>query len=346
MKRISAYLARELMPASLVVMGFALFLLSLVNMFQAVDLLVSSSARVTGIAYYWLLLNAYLLSHAIPLAVMVSTIIVFCRFAQDLELVAIKSSGIHLVRVALPVLSIGLAASLLSFGVTGFLQPAARYEARNFRHSARAGPGPGALRPGSIVTDFPGLVIFVPTARSGRDTVIYQRGESSVRMASARRATLKRAPEGFLLGLEKGFIQVYDPREPEKQEKVLFAHYNLFLPGLERPEAPPEPRISEKGFLRLLAEDGRAARVEAMSRLAYSLAPLFLMITAIPLGIILHRSGAGVLAACLVVLGYVMSLAALEDWLPARSGAGLDFLLMLPNASLLLTGLGLARLVR
>lgn len=339
MNTISRYLAREISGLFAAALVFTLFLLSLVNIFQAVELLVGNVLGPGPVMRYWGYLLAYQLPYALGLAMLIAVMITFSRFTRDNELIASRSLGIPLRALVRPLLLIGLAVSLTNLLATGFLQPAGRYQARLFRSEARLSPPAGLLRPGSLVTFFRDTTIFIPTAASRRPATIIQRQGERVYLINAERVRLLSRAGQFFLLLENGFLQAYDPAEPGAYRKLDFETMQHALPGRAPDPArgPPERRRREQPLTALAGSRAHADRVELHARLAIALAPLVLFLAGVPLGTSLGGSGRGIIGACLVVLAYHLLLEAFkfvaaDHWPPATH------LMQLPNIALAAAG--------
>lgn len=337
MNHVSRYLLKEFLPLFAASFGFVTFLLSLVNIFQAVELLVANMLGIGTIFRYWLLLLAYLLPYALGLSSLIAVIITFSRLARDRELTAIRGLGIPLRRAVLPLAGAGLLISLANLGATGFIQPYGRYQARVLRQQARLTPPASLLRPGSISTDFPGTTIFVSTFRGSGSVRIFHKEETRARFISAERAALERKNGHFSLFLENGSIQVYDPEEPDRSQKLVFRSYRFPLP--ERPGAgsTPRPGIRESSSRALAADGTDPARVEQYTRLSFAFAPLALMLAGISIGASLTRTAWGVIAACGIVLAYHFLISALE--FIAQGQPAMVTLILVPNIVIFSVGL-------
>ena len=67
------------------------------------------------------------LAYALPISVMLATLMTFGRLSNDSELVALRCCGVSLFRIALPVVGLSLVVSGLTFGISEWLVPAANY---------------------------------------------------------------------------------------------------------------------------------------------------------------------------------------------------------------------------
>ncbi|MBT5856189.1 YjgP/YjgQ family permease [bacterium] len=70
-----------------------------------------------------------ILSVTLPMAMLLSTIVVFSRFSSDLEITAFRSSGIGLYRLVVPVMALGLLVSLVNIVFNELVVPRANNSA-------------------------------------------------------------------------------------------------------------------------------------------------------------------------------------------------------------------------
>ena len=115
----------------------------------------------TGVVLELIFLNlAWMLALSIPMAVLVATLLTFGRLTADSEIIAIKSSGINLMRILFPLL---IAAGVLTYGMIEFhdkILPELNHKARLLTGDIRSMRPTLTFRPGR------GCCIFAATARS------------------------------------------------------------------------------------------------------------------------------------------------------------------------------------
>jgi len=336
MKRISRYLITEFGPPFFISFAFILFLLSLGALFQVVDLLVKNLISGLTLFRYFFLLLFSLLPYGLVLAVLLGSTLTFSRFSQDREFLAIKSLGISLRNVVGPFLLLGLLLSLVNLGLLGVVQPYALYQNRTVFSDVRVNPTANLFRPGSVVTEFPNIVLFIPSKGKKGMVTLYQKEAETVRTISARRVKLVFRSGKPCLYLQDGVMQIYQPQKAKTYQRLSFQTYLFFLPEIAERGERPEPKIYEKSSFQLFCSGTAEARAEQLRRFSFAFAPLLFLLVGIPLGIALPRNLWGIITSCGLVLSYYFALTGIEALMRVKPQlAGLYFL---PDAVVLLAG--------
>ncbi|MFH2069537.1 MAG: LptF/LptG family permease [Candidatus Omnitrophota bacterium] len=337
MKRISRYLIAEFGPPFFLSFAFILFLLSLGALFQVVDLLVKNLVSGVILFRYFFLLLFSLMPYGLVLAVLIGSTLTFSRFSQDREFLAIKSLGISLTNAVRPLLFLGLLLSLVNLCLLCCVQPYALYQNRIVFSGVRVNPTANLVRPGSVVTEFPNIVLFIPSKGKKGMVTLYQKEGETVRTISAHRVKLVFRSGKPYLYLQDGVLQTYESRKAKTYQRLSFQTYIFPLPEIAGSRERPEPKIYERSSFQLWRSGTAGARAEQMRRFSFALAPLLFLLVGIPLGIALPRSLWGITASCGLVLSYYFALTGIEALMRVKPQlAGLYFL---PDAVILLTGI-------
>ena len=122
------YLLRQFLgPFLLAVMGFTL--IGIVDiLFSLVDMTILSGIHVgvTVRLLFYKLPAVFILFF--PMAVLFAIMLLLIRMAKDNEITVLRASGIHLLRVAFPLILLGIVVSLISFGVNDSVVPWANHQ--------------------------------------------------------------------------------------------------------------------------------------------------------------------------------------------------------------------------
>lgn len=119
-----------------------------------------------------LYLSATLVPLALPLAILLSSIMTFGNLGETFELVAIKSAGIGLLRFMMPVMVVSLLLSVLAFLFNNYVIPVANLKMKTL-HSDLVNKKPAFdLKEGQFYNTIPGFSIKV--ARKTNDSLLRQ----------------------------------------------------------------------------------------------------------------------------------------------------------------------------
>ena len=342
MKIIKRYLVKSFWLPFLVALGFIVFLLSLGSLFQLVELLVRNVLSGSLLLRYWFFLLLALLPYGFSLAALLGTSLTFSRFSQDHEFLAIKSLGIPFSQVLMPFLLLGLFLSIVNFFLVSFVQPFGLYQNRLLLFQARLGSPNNLFKPGSVITDFPGTVIFIPDKGSRETKVtIYQKDERLVRSISAGRIKVVQRHGQPYLCLEDGVIQIYQPQASDASQRLSFKKYLFPLPQKANKIKSPEPKLQEQSSYHLSRQTMASARAEQKRRISFAITPILFVFIGIPLGIFIPRSLWSVTSACGLVFGYYFALSGLDALVRVKPYLAPTF--FLPDILLLAIGVWLLK---
>ncbi|MEK6692391.1 MAG: LPS export ABC transporter permease LptG [Nitrospirota bacterium] len=116
---VSPILTRYILKEFLKLFGIALLgLLSislLVEFFEKIDDFIEHHATADIIIEYFIFFIPKVIFYGIPMAILLSTLLTLGILARNSELVAMKSAGVSLYSVAMPILSVAFLVSILSF---------------------------------------------------------------------------------------------------------------------------------------------------------------------------------------------------------------------------------------
>jgi lipopolysaccharide export system permease protein len=99
-------------------------------------------------------------SFTIPLAVLVSALLVFGRLSSDGEMSAMKACGISLWSVVLPILFFGLLLSWLSIFINSSIAPRGYHARHLVASSAKGTSAIKLLEPGRFIEEFPNMTFW------------------------------------------------------------------------------------------------------------------------------------------------------------------------------------------
>ena len=78
-----------------------------------------------------------IISITLPMAVLLATILVIGRLSSDLEILALRSAGVSLIRILIPILSVGLVVSLVNIIFNEIVVPRSNYNAEILMHDLK-----------------------------------------------------------------------------------------------------------------------------------------------------------------------------------------------------------------
>ena len=138
MKILNRYILREHIPPFLFAVLIITFLLILETIPKIVDMVIDKDILAMVVLELIFLNLAWMIALSVPMAVLVATLLAFGRLTSDSEILAIKASGINLIRVLIPLL---IAAGFLTIGMIEFsdkILPRLNHKARVLQGDIRS----------------------------------------------------------------------------------------------------------------------------------------------------------------------------------------------------------------
>lgn len=124
---IDRYLLRELM-GPFVFSIFAFVIIGLVDLiFVLVDLFINSGVSIGVISRLLLYKIPAIMVMFLPMSAIFTTMLLLVRMAKDNELTVLRTSGVTIFRLVIPVALFGIAVSVASWGINEFITPRANH---------------------------------------------------------------------------------------------------------------------------------------------------------------------------------------------------------------------------
>lgn len=213
------YFLREVAVPFLLGIGVFTFILLIARMLKLVELVVNRSVPILQIAKLFAYILPTFLEVTVPMALLLAVLLSFGRLSADSEIVALKTSGISLYQMVVPVIAFTGLVTLLALLLALYARPwgnsnlkASLYEIAKTRASA-------GLRERVFNDDFAGLVIYVEHIEPPGDQL------GGILIADARDPNQRNtvlARNGFLVGNEEAHTVTL---------RLLDGSIHTFLPG-------------------------------------------------------------------------------------------------------------------
>ncbi|MEB2286210.1 MAG: LPS export ABC transporter permease LptF [Myxococcales bacterium] len=296
------YFLREVAAPFLLGIGVFTFVLLIARMLKLVELVVNRSVPILEIAKLFAYILPTFLEVTVPMALLLSVLLSFGRLSADSEIVALKTSGLSLYQMVVPVAGFSLAVTFLALLLAMYARPwgnsnlkASLYEIAKTRASA-------GLKERVFNDDFAGLVIYVEHIEPPGDKL------GGILIADGRDPNQRNtilAKSGFLVGNEEahsvtlrlldGSIHTFLPGE-KSYHKTDFTTYDVSLNLAvalarfsQREKDAQEMTLSElRRDIAARAAEGRPANAELVElhrKFSLPFACLVFGLVGVPLGV-------------------------------------------------------------
>lgn len=272
------------------------------------------------------------LQWSVPLALLVSAILVFSRMSADSEIAAMRACGIHLVSVIKWPALFALLCTALGFYVNNEIVPRGHEIRRTLKRRVSVGAGLSVLEPGRVIDDFPNVKLYFGSKEGNwlYDVVALDYSKPGLdRMITAEKALV--AQDGADVRLEL-YRMTVDPLDEKHRTMARFNRFVYTIKGVLK-QGEYIPGVKDMRFVALLERiaglktiaasaegDPRKrftpafiancelswARIEFSKRFVFAMASVCFVLVGIPLGIRSQRkeSSVGMAISLAVSLGY------------------------------------------
>ncbi len=306
----------QLIPPFLLATFILTFILSMDTVYKLINLIVSRGVAVGSVLLMLLYRLPQFLSVTLPIAVVITVVVVLVRLSNDLELTAMGASGLSPWQLTVPVATFGLVTTILDLGITLWMQPAGytAYEEETLRllRSQTA----KTIRPGVLNYDFPGKVLYVESKSPNEelegifisDTEF--RPSSMVSLSSKGQLLIREKEQDILLQLKQGTMHFGNAEGGYRTMDFEEFQYQFRPPQLD---GSPNRKVWGVSTMDLIQADeyfGEQTRQrELQLRLTTPMACLAFALAALNIGMVdprRGRSNAYLQALALIVIHYIL----------------------------------------
>ncbi len=334
-KTIHGYIFRELISPFLICFVFLTFIFLMTRILAITSMVINYHANllstITLIAYTL----PRFMEFTIPMSVMIAVLLTFMRMSGENEILAIKATGISIMKLLPPVLIFCLAGAILTMGTTLYGVPWSKLSfKKKSMDIARSGIDM-ALEERRFNTQIKGIMIYVSqvdmNTRKLTDVLIEDRRTKNIQATAA-------APTGqiivsedenlYTIRLSNGMIHQVN-MDNNTSSTIYFGNYdiNIDLHALTPNFSGEKKDIDEYSIQELFEELKKPARAEKgeilmliHEKFSIPFACIFLGLVAFPLGIrslSLRKSSGFGMGICIFLLYYFLLAA---GWSAGESG--------------------------
>lgn len=242
------------------------FLLNLI--FRELGRILSRGLGARLVFEFFFLNMAWIVALAVPMAVLVATLMAFGRLSGDNEIVAMKASGISILRILFPVLVVSLFLSAFLIWFNNNVLPDFNHRARLLASDIARKRPTISLEPGVIYRDLPGYSILVRKIREVTDTSYVQNvfiednsdpTVSKIIFADKGKIFLSRATSRMILILYNGEMHELNLEKMEEYRKLTFPKQRLSItiPNMSLKRSNSEYRGDREKSAQLMLKEVR-----------------------------------------------------------------------------------------
>src|SRR5881398_2705654 len=358
MKLIDRFVSRELIVNVL----FAIAVLSLVlvvgNIFRKLlPLLVNHDIPVEYLIGFVAYVLPFSLIFTIPWGLLTAVLLVFGRLSADNELTALRSNGVSIARICIPLMVIALLCTAASLWLNVQVAPAAQEEMRSTVFNLATRNPMALFGSDQVIDQFPGRKIYVGKKDGNKleNITVFELDQKSMpmRVTFARTGMLEADLENkrILMHLYNARYQQRDEKDPADLRKIKdgISMSEGTLPiSLEElyekeKKRPSRSAMSIEQLLdQLKSESTRArseSRTEINKRFSFPFACIAFAIIGVPLGVTAHRreTSIGFAMGLIVAVTYFLFVI-IADTLRGNPKMHPELLIWIPNVLFIILG--------
>ena len=226
MKKLHLLVIKSFIGPFILTFFFVVFVLLMQFLWKYIDDLIGKGLEWDIISEFLLYTSASLVPMALPLAVLLASLMTFGNLAENLELLAFKSSGISLVRIMAPLMVITFLISVAAFFFANDVMPVANLKMRSLLYDIQQQRPELTIRPGVFDNTLEGYSIRIGERDNRtnllRDIWIYDhtgdKGNVSVTVADSGYMRMSADEKHLLLTLYNGrsYIELQDQKKEDR----------------------------------------------------------------------------------------------------------------------------------
>jgi len=363
MKLIDRFVSRELLVNVL----FAIAVLSLVlvvgNIFRKLlPLLVNHDVPIETLIAFVAYVLPFSLIFTIPWGLLTAILLVFGRLSADNELIALRSNGVSITRICIPLGVIAVICTAICLWLNVQAAPAAQEKLRSTIFDLATQNPMALFGSDQVIDQFPGRRIYVGKKEGNKleNITVFEMNDKAlpVKITYAHTGMLEAdlANKQILMHLYQARYQERDPKDPFNVHKIrdginmVEGTLPISLEELyeKQKKRPYRSALSIEQLLdQLKSENNRersASRTELNKRFSFPFACVAFAIIGVPLGVTAHRRETSVgFAMALIVATTYFLFVIIGDTLRANPHAHPELLVWFPNILFIVLGILLFR---
>ncbi len=239
MKILSRYILREHIGPFLFAFFTITFLLIIDFVPKIVNHVLDKDLPVSIVVELIALNLAWMIALSVPMSVLVATLMAFGRLTSDFEITALKSSGVNLLRIMLPLLAAGAVITAAMIGFNDKVLPDLNKRARSLRSDIARMRPTLVFRSGIFISDVPGYLIYIDridhaTSRVEGVRITETRNPAKPQIIIADYGFLEVTNKGknMRFTLHNGELHSLDLEDPDDYHKVDFKRQVVNIAGV------------------------------------------------------------------------------------------------------------------
>lgn len=234
MRLLRRYIIKELFSPFIFSLLVIIFVLFVQFLLRAVDRFLGKGIDTFTILEYLFLNLAWIVALAVPMAVLIATLMTFGRLSEDNEITAMRASGISFLKIIRPALIFGTIVCCLLLYFNNFALPEMNFKARILSGDIYRKRPVMSIDPGHFIGDLPnyGMIIGGKTGEIMENVRIFSKNSRNKQTSIyAKTGKLKTIGNKLILTLYDGEIHELDVKDFSKYRRIQFSKHKINIPA-------------------------------------------------------------------------------------------------------------------
>lgn len=252
MRILRDYFLKEFTGPLFMAVGVLSFILVLVgNLNKIADLVINKGVDIVSVLKIFFLMAPYIITYALPISVLIATLLSLGRLSSDNEIIAIRASGVNLFRLVLPLILVGL---ILSLALVIFNDRAASYAHYAYRKTlidVGIKNPTAAFEEGVFINSFEKYILFIYRVDSKKNKLYNVRIYEPQGEGKPTRTIVAKSGE-FIADREKSAVKLKlmdgtsDEPDPENPANFYKLNFKTYFMNLNLTQAKGKGKIEKK----------------------------------------------------------------------------------------------------
>jgi len=209
-----------------------LFVLLTNFLLRSLDKFLGKGLELLLIIEYVFLNLAWILALAVPMAVLVSTLMAFGRLSSDNEIVALKSLSVSYIKLLIPSLLFGISITIFMMYFNNQILPEMNHKARILSSDISRKRPDLNFEIGYFMQGIPNYTFLIGDKDKNefKDITIFNNNKKIKRTILASKGKIATLNDGVILFLSDGSIHEYMENKNEEYRVIHFKKYNVVIP--------------------------------------------------------------------------------------------------------------------
>jgi len=233
MRLLRRYIIKELLSPFIFSLLVIIFILFVQFLLRAIDRFLGKGIDTLTIFEYLFLNLAWIVALAVPMAVLIASLMTFGRLSEDNEITAMRAAGISFLKIIRPGLTFGTIICLFLLYFNNFILPEMNFKARILSGDIYRKRPVMTIDPGHFIGDLPnyGMIIGGKTGEIMEDVRIFSKNSRNKQTSIySKTGELNTVGNELILTLYNGEIHELDIRDFGEYRRIQFSKHKINIP--------------------------------------------------------------------------------------------------------------------